>query len=488
MSISFDGWKNVAGRKLLGVLALLFGQPSGTVMVDFLGTTDITELPETTDLVALEVERALESARVANSFLPPLPSGTRDDSCPSVLTSIVSDSASCNVGAKKLLAQRWPTVIMVACFAHQLNLLTPHIITHPLLLAVAAKGAKVVLLFSQSTKWRKLLEVCMDDVLGRRWEIEKRGETSWYSHFGMVNRLIKLKPALEAFAHTYNNDRALRLTRNGGVVLEMIRSQEFWDQTDLTARLLRPIVIEIGVIERRSSNLSAVCASFGRLFAYFTQLKNETAASAFDASASLVRLFPVAADPAVTDMAHSISVSLLRQLQWRWKRYYDAPLLVLSHVLDPTRHTAGLLTTDTSWASHKGLLQMFLALASRFGLPRRNRDAATTEDVACRTAQLFLGDVGNGPHSLLAFNLGSPTAGNDRVAAMVMWRLTSALEGSVVADVALHLFSVPAHAAELERVWSGMGLANTPLRNRLDTDRLTDMTKVVLQMRAALAK
>jgi len=157
-------------------------------------------------------------------------------------------------------------------------------------------------------------------------------------------------------------------------------------------------------------------------------------------------------------------------------------------VLDPTRHTAGLLTTDTSWASHKGLLQMFLALESRFGLPRCNRDAATTEDVACRTAQLFLGDVGNGPHSLLAFNLGSPTAGNDRVAAMVMWRLTSALEGSVVADVALHLFSVPAHAAELERVWSGMGLANTPLRNRLDTDRLTDMTKVVLQMRAALAK
>jgi len=83
----------------------------------------------------------------------------------------------------------------------------------------------------------------MDDFLCRRWKMEKRGETTLYSHFVMVNRFIQLKPALEAFAHTYNNDQALQLTRNGGVVLEMIRSQEFWDQTDLTARLLRPIVI-----------------------------------------------------------------------------------------------------------------------------------------------------------------------------------------------------------------------------------------------------
>jgi len=159
LSISFDGWKNVAGRKLLGVLAPLFGQPSGTVMVDFLGTTVITELPETADLVVLKVERALESAWVGNSFLPPLPSGTRDDSCPSVLTSMVRDSVSCNVGAKKLLAQRWPSVIMVSCFAHQLNVFTAHIITHPLLSAVSAKGTKVALFFSKSTKWRGLLEV-----------------------------------------------------------------------------------------------------------------------------------------------------------------------------------------------------------------------------------------------------------------------------------------------------------------------------------------
>jgi len=82
VSISFDGGKIVAGRTLMGVLALLFGQPGGTVMVDFLGTTDITKLPEATEFVVLVVDRALESARVRNSFLPRLPSGTRDDSCP----------------------------------------------------------------------------------------------------------------------------------------------------------------------------------------------------------------------------------------------------------------------------------------------------------------------------------------------------------------------------------------------------------------------
>lgn len=49
------------------------------------------------------------------------------------------------------------------------------------------------------------------------------------------------------------------------------------------------------------------------------------------------------------------------------------------------------------------------------------------------------------------------------------------------------LLSIPAHAAELERVWSGMGLANTPTSSRLDPGRLTKMTKIACRMRAEVA-
>ncbi|KAK1859534.1 hypothetical protein I4F81_002129 [Pyropia yezoensis] len=56
-----------------------------------------------------------------------------------------------------------------------------------------------------------------------------------------------------------------------------------------------------------------------------------------------------------------------------------------------------------------------------------------------------------------------------------------------LAEVACRLMSMPAHAAELERVWSGIGLANTPTRSRFDTGRLTKMTKMSLRMRAEVA-
>jgi len=108
----------VADRKLIRMLASLVKVSSGALTVDFRGTTNITSLAKTTELMIGPVDKELSTARAANDYLTPLPSGTCRSTCASVLTSMESDSASCNLGAKKQLAQKYPSIIMVACTAH----------------------------------------------------------------------------------------------------------------------------------------------------------------------------------------------------------------------------------------------------------------------------------------------------------------------------------------------------------------------------------
>jgi len=484
VSLSFDGWKSGGGRKLIGVLAGLVSKNTGQVSVDFRGTSDITALAETSELVVSKVELELERARADNDYLPPNPDGTTNAACGSVHAGIVSDSASCNVAAKISMSEMFPSVIMVACMAHQLNLLTANVITHPALKAVTRSGGVVVKLFTQSTKWMGQLEICMDQVLGFRRMLIKRGETRWYSHFGMVKRILLLKPALEAFADKFNADRSLRSTANGSKVLDLLRSFRFWEQMETMSRLLRRVVIEIGMMERQSANLSDVCAAFGRLYAYFKSLKEETAAVS-STGITIAPMFAVAADPSVTALTHQVSGSALGFLQWRLNKYYDTSLLFLAHILDPSRHLSGLQTSAGGVAERGNVLRLFLSLAARFGLPGEYPNDKVAADVAAAsTIQAFSTCLDGGNNALLAFKLAPD--GRHRITAVRMWRLCQEFSSSLLPKVAQRLLSVPAHAAELERVRSGMALANTPIRYRLSTDKLTATTQINIHLRAQL--
>ena len=60
-------------------------------------------------------------------------------------------------------------------------------------------------------------------------------------------------------------------------VLDTIGSSTFRMKIGLIPELLRPLTIEIGVLERRGSNLSDVMQIFGRLFALLTHKHREVA-------------------------------------------------------------------------------------------------------------------------------------------------------------------------------------------------------------------
>jgi len=92
----------------------------------------------------------------------------------------------------------------------------------------------------------------------------------------------------------------------------------------------------------------------------------------------------------------------------------------------------------------------------------------------------FSSYLDGGSKGLLIYN--DQSDGAERIGAVHMWQLCSTFAVTILSEVTKRLLSNPAHAAEMERVWSQMGAASTPIRNRINTDLLTDMTRVVLYM------
>lgn len=176
---------------------------------------------------------------------------------------LVSDSTSSKVLAKKMLSAADESLIIVACFPHQLSLITGGILNHESLAPFVATMVMVVGWFSISSKFMGLPEAHMV----RRLAFVTQGKMRWSSKLGMARRLLELKPRIDLFSTKSCDDAALLSTRKGGAVIEELRSCRFWPVVRVLCRMLLPIVKEIGMAECRDANLADVASAFSRLHA-----------------------------------------------------------------------------------------------------------------------------------------------------------------------------------------------------------------------------
>jgi len=63
------------------------------------------------------------------------------------------------------------------------------------------------------------------------------------------------------------------------------------------------------------------------------------------------------------------------------------------------------------------------------------------------------------------------------------WEACSEYAGIALVDIAEQILAIQVHAAELERLWSTMGLINTDTRSRLDMESLKKMSRVAMYER-----
>ena len=288
-------------------------------------------------------------------------------------------------------------------------------------------------------------------LLGKPLKFEKKRDTRWYSHHAMVLRILQLKVPLVQFGNDNFMDADLRHTSNGPAVLDALHSWQFWERLEVLRSLLKPIVVELGIIESRASNLADVSASSGRLYAFYSHTVDATATPVGSTSHDQAAVFSVAASPKTKTLTHQIAGSFLKYLQWRYNYYYDAAELKMAHVLDPDRHLRGLLATAGAYASPPLLLDYFLSLARRLSLPAVSAAASDREQNDMRTVQaMVVYLLQQGPSLVVGPLVGQANAG--RNTSISRWAVCLDFGDTALPEVARRLLSTPAHAAELERV------------------------------------
>jgi len=314
ITMSMDGWKSRAGRKLMGILCSNVGSEDGRVAAEFHGTTDITTVSESATLVQHELEYEMAKGVKTGDWALPLASGGLSTDTASAVVGAVSVSVSANVGAETALSLLHPSIILVSCLAHQLNLLTGSAIGHESLRAITTKFSLILSFFKRSTKYIGPLREIMDATMEKRLTFVKTGETRWYSHYGQARRLLNLKPALERFSNDYYADTTLLRTTNGASVVDELRSRSFWGRQEVVTQLLLPIVKEIGIVERRDSNLADAAAAFGRLHAFYSQLEVDSATLGTDGATVLASVLVLSADSTVRAITKQLCMTILKLL------------------------------------------------------------------------------------------------------------------------------------------------------------------------------
>lgn len=79
----------------------------------------MTKIGENEEVQTREIQREL------HKIIDPLKTDRSD-----LLVSVVTDYASCNIGAKKKLAKKWPSLCIIACYCHEFNFMTVNVLLH----------------------------------------------------------------------------------------------------------------------------------------------------------------------------------------------------------------------------------------------------------------------------------------------------------------------------------------------------------------------
>lgn len=454
VTISVDGWKTPSKRKLSGYCRVirrrsagnnLKGIPSVSVRLDEL--EDVTVLGENEDVIKAGLEKQIKSILQSLQDLKE----AHAEKNPSRLVGVVTDSAACNIKAKKVLSTLFPNIMFLPCFAHQLNLFAGNLLSHPSCSGTIRKASTLVTFFNTHSLHMALLKSEMVDKLGEEFEFVVSGETRWFSHYGQILSIFKAKAALESYKKVIDK-RQEDVSDKVEAALDIIGTSSFWKDLSLISILLRPITIEIAHNERRNATLSDVSWTFGRLWAMlkFYDAKEVTL---FDRFPMLIK-------------------DLLTRLEWRFNVYYDTDLLILAIALDPRRKMQPLAKETTNHNVYEALKRFAEKYGAHIMLPDSDKASKIRESLtrdylryyqsACSAEGIYSqsnDDFSHGDNvhdaweACLEFDVSSPL------------RLLAAL-----------LFSVCTHAADLERIWSAAGLIMTSRRRRIS---LTNILRIL---------
>jgi hypothetical protein len=117
---------------------------------------------------------------------------------------IITDNVGNCARARRILALRWPKIVFMFWYAHQINLLVKDVITTSWQITVSQAHAIVSTLNKSTAKWLPRLRNVMKATYRYILALVQMADTRWNSVQGMLASLLRVRSTCEMFILRWN--------------------------------------------------------------------------------------------------------------------------------------------------------------------------------------------------------------------------------------------------------------------------------------------
>ncbi|XP_055350264.1 uncharacterized protein LOC129596890 [Paramacrobiotus metropolitanus] len=282
LTLTFDGFKNVSKRNILGAAVTWRDETDGQVENYVIAADDVSTEGSTADDVVVYASKWIDT--VTNKYNADLGFS-------------VCDSASYNVKARRILSLKFPRILFESCKAHQINLVVKDMLQLGMFVPTCKSALKVVSHFNQNIVSLGRLRKSQLATEKKTIAISKPTDTRWYSYYNCFRALLDSKKSLRVMAVAKEIPDEMVCT-----ILDDIT---FWGNLKKVEHILKPVVSAQGQLEKDGCTLSDVMTAMYELY----------------------HCFKIVDDGALSD-------NLTAALENRWMKFFTPSLLVLAAVLD----------------------------------------------------------------------------------------------------------------------------------------------------------
>ncbi|KAF5387115.1 hypothetical protein D9615_001638 [Tricholomella constricta] len=268
-----DGWKNVAKTPVITTVMTAGNEVSTpsdltsttlTVIQPYLiRTHDMTGEPKTGDrllqLVLDDIEYMVEKFGVH-------------------VIAWCTDDGPDGKKMRRLLRRHFPWIMVLVCWAHQINLIVGDFLTLKYdLLIVIAQCLEVIKWFNNHGAALALLDQEMKITYeGKSWVLVLPVITRWTAHYLSTTRLLKVKNAVTSCVHRHEEklivagERTQEVQDRAQEIIAIVRDVGFWRSLAKVQAILEPLAIAANITQASHTRLDHVLLTLGNLYRIYS--------------------------------------------------------------------------------------------------------------------------------------------------------------------------------------------------------------------------
>lgn len=351
------------------------------------------------------------------------------------INSITSDT--CNQ-AKKVqdeIQRRYPSILMLGCDPHGIQLVIKDIIELPSIRLVALEAQSVVSTFMKSPLQLAKLRRFQQQAYGKHMSLISSVITRWGSQISLLNSLIRSEQAFNNYI--VENTAETKCS-------EILGNPNFWRSIKQLSQLFETISNHLKQAESSSASIAGVYPRWLQIQAHIQQFSNVE-----------------------TSFQEDIRTYLDSPNGWsRRKTKQLLPIHFAAYLLDP-RSVEAAANTDSETAAEyfEIFIQNHLQDHSKLAVRRQFLRYRSKTDMFApsKLSWIYWRDSNN----YQDFWLASMTCG-----------------ATELAEIALRILSIPPNSVGSERSFSALNLIHTARRNKLDTGRIDKLVYLYMNLRA----